>query len=866
MAEDKKKPTPTKKKKINPEKFVELNPTLEESKTQTAVVTFGRFNPPTQGHQKLADKIAETARSKNAVPMIFASHSQDKKKNPLPYDVKIGYLQKAFGRVVQKSKARTIIEVAKELSGKFSSLVVIVGSDRVKEFETLLRKYNNKEYNFDSIEVISAGERDPDADDVSGMSASKLRALVAEDDYQTFRKGLPTKLQSSAQKIYDDLRQYMGLDEEFVSEETLDERAPLTIQQRRARGRTMRRLKTRMKTARKIASRKKASTEKLKIRARKKARNLIRDRLAGGKKYSDMSPSEKVQLDKRLHRIPDAAINRIATRQLPQVRRAEMERLARVRGGDSKNESLDSVFENFLFERRECPPKRPHMAMTKEGKVKFDRRFKFFRKEAQTELDESKLNDLVWAKNVIKPGATRTITKKYNPGDKVKYAGGISTVIKHDDKGFVTLSNPNWSKNRVVPHTAIKTINEEAKVQTELDESFIEEATELMNIVEVFISEQTAMERTKEQIRREKESTKARHDRMKDAARRTEQNQRNESADPADREQGTDSLVKIYKKDTPGQKQESYFTGDIPNSFGDFRKGSRVSFSSHSMDMADDDTEKEGTVVGSTVQYLRVRDDDGILYRVRHNDATLIESVFVYTLDEMFEFEFLSENMLDKAISAIHKHVIRGKSLENVIWEFSAATGFRIPTKELINHYKKVYGDSAKNPSKIPDKEREALIRKYSGGSSPLLRFNEFTEDMKLPQKTLGVSRSVMPQVRAKHMDKFIKHLKDNDVKVKQTVLDPRKLKAIQGEFDQEKIKANMETLKAGPLKPIIVSADDFVIDGNHRWLAAMNAGTSIAAYKANVSGNKLLKITNKFKKVKRNALGEAFKIICEDI
>lgn len=713
MAEDKKKPASTKKKKINPERFVELNPTLEEAKKETAVASFGRFNPPTQGHQKLADKIAETARSKNAVPMIFASHSQDKKKNPLPYDAKIGYLQKAFGRVVQKSKARTIIEVAKELSGKFSSLVVIVGSDRVKEFETLLRKYNNKEYNFDSIEVISAGERDPDADDVSGMSASKLRALVAEGDYQTFRKGLPTKLQSSAQKIYDDLRQHMGLDEELVSEETLDERAPLTIQQRRARGRTMRRLKTRMKTARKRASRKKASTEKLKARARKKARNIIRDRLAGGKKYSEMSPSEKVQLDKRLHRIPDATISRIATRQLPQVRRAEMERLARIRGG-SKNESIDSAFTNFLFERRICPPKKPHMAMTKEGKVKFDRRFKFFRKEAQTELDESKLNDLVWMKNVVKPGSTRSITKKYNPGDKVKYAGGISTVIKQDDRGFVTLSNPNWSKNRVVPRTAIKTINEEAKAPSKLDEAFIEEAAELMNIVELFMSEKTAMERTREQIRREKESAKARHGRMKDAARRTDQNRRNESADPADREQGTDSLVKIYKKDTPGQKQESYFGSDIPNSFGDFRKGARVSFSSHSMDMADDGTEKDGTVVGSTVQYLRVRDDDGILYRVRHNDATLIESAFVFTLDEMFEFEFLSENMLDKAITAIHKHMIKGKSLENVVWDFSAATGFRIPTKELINHYKKVYGDPTKKASRMSDKEREALIRKYS--------------------------------------------------------------------------------------------------------------------------------------------------------
>jgi hypothetical protein len=145
-----------------------------------------------------------------------------------------------------------------------------------------------------------------------------------------------------------------------------------------------------------------------------------------------------------------------------------------------------------------------------------------------------------------------------------------------------------------------------------------------------------------------------------------------------------------------------------------------------------------------------------------------------------------------------------------------------------------------------------------------MLSFKQFTEELKLPQKTLGVSRSIMPQVRAKHMDTFIKHLKNNDVKVKQTVLNPKKLKAIQGEFDQEKIKINMEKLKTGPLKPIIVSSDNYVIDGNHRWLAAMNAGVPIVAYKANTTGKTLLKITNKFKKVKRNALGEAFELMCD--
>ena len=629
MAEEDKKTSKkvfSKKKKAKPERFIDLNPTLSENRKQTAVVTFGRFNPPTQGHQKLAEKIIAEARSRNAVPMIFASHSQDKKKNPLSYDSKIRYLTKAFGRVVQRSKARNIIEVAKELSGKFANLVVVVGSDRVAEFQRLLTRYNGKEYNFDNLEVISAGERDPDADDVTGMSASKLRELVEEGDFETFRKGLPSKLKSEAQEIYDELRENMGL-----TEETLDERAPLSLAQRRQRGRTMRRLKGRMKIARKRAQRRKASPEKLKTRARKRARELLRKRLAGGKKYSDLSPSQKIQLDKRLHRIPDTVISRIATRQLPGVRKAEMERLARIRGGGRKTESIDSAFEDFLMERRICPPKKHHEAFTKDGKVKMDRRFKFFRKEAPKELDES----------------------------------------------------------------------------------FIEEAEQLMGLVEDFIEENTAIERTREQIRREKESTKARHARMKDAAKRTDQ-ARTESVNPEDRKQGTDSLVRIYKKDTPGQNSESYFDSEISNSFGDFSRGSRVRFSSHSMDMADGDSEKVGTVVGSNVQHLRVRDDAGVLYKVRHSDAELIESMFEFTLDEMFEFSILSENMLDKAVASIHKHVLKGKSLEDVIWEFSAATGFKIPTKELARHYKKIHGEVKKSGKRMSDKDREALIRKYS--------------------------------------------------------------------------------------------------------------------------------------------------------
>jgi hypothetical protein len=152
-----------------------------------------------------------------------------------------------------------------------------------------------------------------------------------------------------------------------------------------------------------------------------------------------------------------------------------------------------------------------------------------------------------------------------------------------------------------------------------------------------------------------------------------------------------------------------------------------------------------------------------------------------------------------------------------------------------------------------------------------MLTFKQFIYEIVVPSKTKGVARTEMPQIRAKHMDKFLDYLKKNNVKVKKTVVQPSKLKAIQGEFDKEKIKTNMEKLKDGALKPIIVSDDDYVIDGNHRWLASLNAGVPITAYKVNKPNKKMMKITNDFKKVKYNALGEefllseAFELISED-
>lgn len=216
---DKKKSKKKEKDRIDPSKYVDVNPSLKEAtKGKTAVITFGRMNPITTGHEKLVSTLRSIASRNSADPLIYLSRTTDKNKNPLSYDQKINFAKRAFGDIVIKSNARTIIEVAKELEKKYDNLFLVVGSDRIREFEILLNKYNNREYSFDSIQVFSAGDRDPDADDVSGMSASKMREFARIGDMNSFIKGLPRSLSSSGKAVYDAVRSGMNIKESAEKE------------------------------------------------------------------------------------------------------------------------------------------------------------------------------------------------------------------------------------------------------------------------------------------------------------------------------------------------------------------------------------------------------------------------------------------------------------------------------------------------------------------------------------------------------------------------------------------------------------------------------------------------------------------------
>ncbi len=182
--------------------------------SDTLTVAFGRFNPPTVGHEKLLKSASKVAAGGDL--KIYPSRTQDPKKNPLDPDMKISFMKKMFpefeDNIINDDEMKSIFNVLVAASEEgYSNVNIVVGSDRQAEFENLAQKYNGDLYDFDLIRVVSAGVRDADAEGVSGMSASKMRKAVMDDDFESFRRGTPKTLDDGdARSLFDAVRQSMG--------------------------------------------------------------------------------------------------------------------------------------------------------------------------------------------------------------------------------------------------------------------------------------------------------------------------------------------------------------------------------------------------------------------------------------------------------------------------------------------------------------------------------------------------------------------------------------------------------------------------------------------------------------------------------
>ena len=185
-------------------------------KGNTLVFAFGRFNPPTVGHAKLMSKVITEARTNNANHIVYASASTDKRSNPLDVNTKVKFMKKMFPKNNIKAAGgneRTFMEILKFFDKMYGKIIMIAGSDRVSEFQKLSDKYNGKDYNYKSIKLVSSGERDPDAEGVTGMSASKMREMAKNNDYRSFKSGVPNLSGSDSKALFNAVKKGMGIRE-----------------------------------------------------------------------------------------------------------------------------------------------------------------------------------------------------------------------------------------------------------------------------------------------------------------------------------------------------------------------------------------------------------------------------------------------------------------------------------------------------------------------------------------------------------------------------------------------------------------------------------------------------------------------------
>jgi hypothetical protein len=199
--------------------------------SEGAVVVFGRFNPPTTGHEKLLKSAASEASRTGADLRIYPSRTVDAKKNPLQPGTKIEYMQKMFpdyeNDIKDDPNAKTIFDVLVACNNlAYKSVTIVVGQDRLAEFQGLAQKYNGELYEFEEIKVISAGSRDADAEGLEGMSASKMRDAAAKDDFKAFAKGIPNIGNMEKKNLYNILQKSMGVKKKEIAKEDTWQHAP----------------------------------------------------------------------------------------------------------------------------------------------------------------------------------------------------------------------------------------------------------------------------------------------------------------------------------------------------------------------------------------------------------------------------------------------------------------------------------------------------------------------------------------------------------------------------------------------------------------------------------------------------------------
>lgn len=292
------------------------------------ILIWGRMNPPTIGHDFVVAEARRLGEEISAEPILVLSQSHDKKKNPLPFAEKWGYVSKAWpGLLKYQPTSRHIVGVLAELDDIYTHLTIIAGSDRVEEYQRIVENYNGKEFFYDGINTHIIGNRDM-SEGINGMSASKLRQYVVEGNFVEFAKGLPENLQEDAREMFDTIRAEMELEEELAEIGITDlNEEGLSVTQRVRKGNVMRRYEGKLQVAKRRAMKRRAALGVIRKRARRGAVNDVKKKFARGRNLSDLSYGERNRVEAMVKR-RKSLVDRIARRKINDKRIEDANRLS----------------------------------------------------------------------------------------------------------------------------------------------------------------------------------------------------------------------------------------------------------------------------------------------------------------------------------------------------------------------------------------------------------------------------------------------------------------------------------------------------------------------------------------------------------
>lgn len=326
-----------------PATLIQISGQVFEADSSTAVITYGRFNPPTLGHELVAETIYDIAEQIGGKPMIFTTETNDRKANPLSFVLKQQFLKEAFGPAVQSySPPNGLVGVLKDVSKTYKSVIVVIGEDRAEKYTKLLSEYNGKDFSFDQIVVYCAGSRSENSSLLhESVSATDVRQAAREGDYEGFCLRTPTTLsEQSKQLMYSYVRIGLGLAEAL---EPLNESANvLNAQQRAQRARLFDRYRGKIERAREIALRRRGTGIVINKRAKKLALELMRKKFSAGQDYHVLPYATRASIDARV-RAKKKGLLVLARKLVPHVKALENARL-------TPNEDTNQAFESIVEE------------------------------------------------------------------------------------------------------------------------------------------------------------------------------------------------------------------------------------------------------------------------------------------------------------------------------------------------------------------------------------------------------------------------------------------------------------------------------------------------------------------------------------